>query len=143
MEHDRIPFYKTRCCFHWKHCRECSKSLPALSAFVTGICMYWCTAPTQLVCPHPNYVLPTMLPHIEGPNTRPLLCAPHFQNSSPWSIDHKELSHSAWTLCISKRRIIHFLSFPLMKVLYSLYPTNFCITVSFVREDRNSLVYRN
>lgn len=77
-----------------------------------------------------------MLPHIKGPNTRPLLCAPDFQNSSPWSIDHKELSHSAWTMCISKWRIINLLSLPLMKVFYSLYPTNFCITVSFVRKDR-------
>lgn len=114
--------------------RACQRS-PLLSL------EYACTGVLHqhsLVCPHPNHFLPTMLPHVEGPNTRPLLCAPHFQNSSPWSIDHKELSHSAWTLCVSKRRIIHLLSFPLMKVLYSLYPTNFCITVPFVREDRNS-----
>lgn len=79
-------------------------------------------------------LLPAVFPHIEGSNPRSLLCAPHFQNASSWSIDHKELSYPAWTLCIPKRRRIHLLSFPLLKVLYSLYPTNFCITVSFVKK---------
>lgn len=103
---------------------------------------YHFIAAAQPTCLDANCFLPTMFPHIEGSNPRPLLCAPHFQNTSPRSIDHKELSYSAWTLCISKRRKIHLLSFSLMKVLYSLYPTNFCITVSFVREDRSSLAYR-
>ena len=120
-----------------------TKHLPAPSTFTTGISTYHFIAAAQPICLPANCFLPTIFPHIESSNPRALLRAPHFQNASPRSIDHKELSYSAWTLCISKRRKIHLLSFPLMKVLYSLYPTNFCITVSFVREDRSSLVYRN
>lgn len=143
MKHDKVPFYNTTTsCVQQKHCRQHKKHLPALSTITTSISTYHFIAAAQPTCLATNCFLPTMFPHIEGSNPRPLLCAPHFQNASPRSIDHKELSYSAWTLCISKRRKIHLLSFPLMKVLYSLYPTNFGITVSFVREDRSSLAYR-
>lgn len=125
------------------NCRQRRKHLPALSSFTTGTSTHHFTAAAQPTHPPPNCYSPAILPHVEGSHPRSLLRAPHFQNASPWCIDHKELSYSAWTMCVSKRRRIHLLSFPLMKVLYCLYPTNFCITVSFVREDRSSLAYRN
>lgn len=138
MKHDKIPFYKTTAsCIQQKHCGQCKKCLPCYLWHI-HISLY-CSSTANTA----NCLLPTIFPHIESSNPRALLSAPYFQNASPRSIDHKELSHSTWTLCISKRRKIHLLSFPLMKVLYSLYPTNFCITVSFVREDRSSLAYRN
>lgn len=111
-----------------------SRSASQHSPFVPHITLLQQHSPHVLA----NCFLPAVFPYIEGSNPRALLSAPHFQNASPWSIDHKELSYSAWTLCISKRRKIHLLSFPLIEVLYSLYPANFCITVSLVRGDRAS-----
>lgn len=143
MKYDKVPTSRTTSCIQWKHWAAQQVLASTTSTFSPGIATYHFIAAAQPPCLPAICFLPAVFPHIEGSNPRSLLRAPHFQNASSWSIDHKELSYPAWTLCISKGRRIHLLSFPLLKVLYSLYPANFCVTVSFVREDRKSLVSTN
>lgn len=143
MKCDKAPPSRTASGIQWKHWSAQEAPASTTRTFSPGTATQHFITAAQPPCLPATCFLPAVFPHIESSNPRSLLHAPHFQNASSWSIDHKELSYPAWTLCISKRRRIHLLSFPLLKVLYSLYPPNFCVTVSFVREDRRSLVCRN
>ena len=91
-----------------------------------------CASPSRGGC-RPSS-LPTVLPHVEGPHSGPLLRAPHLQNAPPRGVDHKELSYSAGTLSISKGGRIHLFGDSLVEVLYNLDPADLGVPIPLETE---------